>query len=86
MLPQWVLNHWASDSKSNMLLSTLTWHLLVRLRLWAPYIVMLYWFPLNPSKSKYQVVHEQKFKDLLSSTCQVSVERSMLDFESEVQW
>ena len=28
---------------------------------------MLYWFPLNPSKSKYQVVHEQKFKDLLSS-------------------
>ena len=38
------------------------------------------------SKSKHQVVHEQKFKDLLSSTCQVSVERSMLDFESEVQW
>ena len=26
-------------------------------------------------KSKNQVVHEQKFKDLLSSTCQVSVER-----------
>ena len=38
------------------------------------------------SKSKHQVVHEQKFKDLLSSTCQVSVERSMLDMESEVQW
>ena len=38
------------------------------------------------SKSKHQVVHEQKFKDLLSSTCQVSVERSMLDLESEVQW
>ena len=36
------------------------------------------------SKSKHQVVHEQK--DLLSSTCQVSVERSMLDLESEVQW
>ena len=36
------------------------------------------------SKSKDQVVHEQKLKDLLSSTCQVSVERSMLDFESEV--
>ena len=34
------------------------------------------------SKSKYQVVHEQKFKDLLSSTCQVSVERSMLDLKS----
>ena len=38
------------------------------------------------SKSKHQVVHEQKFKDLLSSTCQVTVERSMLDLESEVQW
>ena len=38
------------------------------------------------SKSKNQVVHEQKFKDLLSSTCQVSVERSMLDLKSEVQW
>ena len=37
-------------------------------------------------KSKHQVVHEQKFKDLLSSTCQVSVERSMLDLESEVQY
>ena len=38
------------------------------------------------SKSKHQVVHEQKFKDLQSSTCQVSVERSMLDLGSEVQW
>ena len=37
-------------------------------------------------KFKHQVVHEQKFKDLLSRTCQVSVERSMLDFGSEVQW
>ena len=35
------------------------------------------------SKSKHQVVHEQKFKDLLSSTCQVSVERSMLDLEDQ---
>ena len=35
------------------------------------------------SKSKHQVVNEQNFKDLLSSTCQVSVERSMLDLESE---
>ena len=35
------------------------------------------------SKSKHPLVHEQKFKDLLSSTCQVSVERSMLDLESE---
>ena len=38
------------------------------------------------SKSKYKVVHEQKFNDLLSSTCQVSVERSTLDLESEVEW
>ena len=30
------------------------------------------------------MVHEQKFKDLLSSTCQVSPERIVLDFESEV--
>ena len=39
--------------------------------------------PLKSSKSKYQVVHEQKFKDLLSSTCQVSVEGIVLDLESE---
>ena len=45
---------------------------------------MLYWFPLNPIKSKYQAVHEQKFKDLLSSTCQVSPERIVLDLKSEV--
>ena len=32
----------ASDSKSNTILSTLTWHLLTRLRLKVPYIVMLY--------------------------------------------
>ena len=30
------------------------------------------------------MVHEQKFIDLLSSTCQVSVERIVLDLESEV--
>ena len=30
------------------------------------------------------MVHEQKFKDLLSSTCQVSVERIVLDLKSEV--
>ena len=29
-------------------------------------------------------MHEQKIKDLLSSTCQVSVERMVLDLESEV--
>ena len=36
------------------------------------------------SESKNQVVHEQKFKDLLSSSCQVSPERRVL--ESEVMW
>ena len=30
------------------------------------------------------MVHEQKFKDCLSSTCQVSSERIVLDLESEV--
>ena len=42
---------------------------------------------LNPTKSsklKNQVVHEQKFKDPLSSKCQVSSERRVLDLESEV--
>ena len=39
---------------------------------------------LKSSKSKHQVVHEQKFKDLQSSTCQASVERIVLDLESEV--
>ena len=38
---------------------------------------------LKSSKSKHQVVHEQTFKDLLSSTCQVSVERIVLDLESQ---
>ena len=41
--------------------------------------------PLKSSKSKFQVVHEQKFKDLLSSTCQVSVERIVLDLEWEAR-
>ena len=30
------------------------------------------------------MVHEQKFKDLLSSACQVNVERIVLDSESDV--
>ena len=34
------------------------------------------------SKSKSQVVHEQMFKDLPSSKCPVSIERSMLDLET----
>ena len=37
------------------------------------------------SKSKHQVVHEQMFKDVLSSICQVSVETSMLDLAWRVQ-
>ena len=32
------------------------------------------------------MVHEQKFKDLLSSTCQVRVGRIVLDLESEAAW
>ena len=36
------------------------------------------------SKSKIQVVYEQKFKDPLSSTCQISLERRVLDLESDV--
>ena len=35
------------------------------------------------SKSKNQVMHEQKFKDLLSSTCLTSSDRKLLDLESE---
>ena len=65
----------ASDSRSNTLLSTLT--------LGSLYSHALL-IPLKSSKSKNQVVHEQMFKDLLSSTCQVSVERIVLDLESEV--
>ena len=40
--------------------------------------------PTRSSKFKNQVVHEQKFKDPLSSTRQVSVERIVLNLESEV--
>ena len=36
------------------------------------------------SKLKNQVVHEQKFKNLLSSKYPVSVKRRMFDLESEV--
>ena len=41
---------------------------------------------LKSSKCKHQVVHEQKLKDFLSSTCQVSVERIVLDLRSEATW
>ena len=36
------------------------------------------------SKSKNHVMHEDKFKFILSSICQVSVDRRVLDLESEV--
>ena len=37
------------------------------------------------SKSINQVVHEQRFKDSLISTCKVSSERRVIDLESEVK-
>ena len=40
--------------------------------------------PTYTSKSKNQVVHEQKFKDPQSSTCQISPKTGVLDLESEV--
>ena len=40
--------------------------------------------PTKSSKSKHQVVHEQKFKDLLSSTCLISSERRVLYLESDI--
>ena len=39
---------------------------------------------LTKSKSKNQVMHEQKFKDTLSSTCPLSSKRRVLNLESEV--
>ena len=35
------------------------------------------------SKSKNEILHEEKFKDLPSNTRQVDVERRVLDLESE---
>ena len=42
-------------------------------------LVSLCSYALNHLKSKNQVVHEQKFKDFLGSTCQISSERRVLD-------
>ena len=39
---------------------------------------------LNASKINFQVVHERMLKDILSSTCQISVER--MDLGSEAAW
>ena len=72
----------ASDSKSNTILSTLTFACKTETlgSLYSHALLIL----TESSKSKNQVLHELKFKDLLSSTCQVSVERIVLDLESEV--
>ena len=77
-----------SDSTSNTILSTLVVNLTFAYK--TETLGSLYSHPvlilLKSFKSKYQVVHEQKFKDLLISTCQVSVdsvERIVLDLESE---
>ena len=67
-------------SKSNTILSKLTGHLLVRQTLGSLYCHALFIL----AESKNQVAHEQKFKDLLSSTCLTSSERIVLDLESEV--
>ena len=71
----------ASDSKSNTILSTLPWHLLARLRLGSSYSHALL-IPLKSSKSKYQVVHEQKFKDL-SSTCHFRLIFEKLEYKTD---
>ena len=74
----------ASDSKSNTFYTTLTFAYKTE-TLGSLYSHALL-IPLKSSKSKHQVVHEQKFKDLLRSTCQVSVESIVLDLESEAAW
>ena len=48
------------------------------------FVFILYWSPLNDLKSKNQVMHYQRFKYPLSSTCPLSSERRVLDLESEV--
>ena len=40
--------------------------------------------PTKSSKSKNQVMQKQKSKDPLSSTCQISPERRVLDLESGI--
>ena len=60
-----------------------TWHLLIKLRLQALYSHALL-ILTKSHKSKNQVAHEQKCKDL-SSTCHISPERRVLDLESEAR-
>ena len=73
-----------SDSKSNTIYTNLTYAYKTETlgSLYSHALLIL----LKSSKSKHQVVHEQKFKDLLRSTCQVSVGRIVLDLESEAAW
>ena len=85
MLSLWVLNPWTSDSKSN----TPFWAKLAFAcnsetlgSLYSHALLIL----TKSSKSKNQVVHEQKFKDLISNTCQISSERRVSHLESEVQY
>ena len=73
----------ASDSKSNTILSTLTGPFDCKTETLGSFYSHALLIPLKSSKSKNQVVHEQMFKDLLNRTCQVSVERKVLDLESE---
>ena len=73
----------ASDSKSDTLLpsctnSTFACKTETLVSLYSHALLI----PLKSSKSKYQVVHEQKFKDLLSSTFQVGVERRVSGLKS----
>ena len=68
------------DSKSNTLLSGLPWHLLVRLRLWASYIVMLYWFPLDHQSLKIKWCMNRSLR--ISLLAHVPI--AQLDLESEV--
>ena len=65
----------ASDYKSNTILSTLTCKTETLGSLYSHALLIL----LKSIKFKYQMVHEQMFKDILSSTCQVRVERIVLD-------
>ena len=66
----------ASDSKSNTILSYTNFACKTET------LGFLYsnalWILLKPSKTKHQVVHEQKFKDLLSSTCQHNADKNSL--------
>ena len=70
-----------SDSKSNTILSTLTWHVLLRRSL--NFSSCTTWF-LNLDDLVESMEHDYVGSLSLTSTCQVSVERIVLDLESEV--